>query len=569
MQPNDGEFVLGVWDGHDSGAALVQGGRVVVAINEERLSRRKLEVHFPHRAIRTCLDFAQLKTQDIRTIAYTTTDFAKTLTRTFPHLKEEYYQIRRRKKRPGMGTAWKKRLKYRLTPWKPNPLTRWWSDRVMQRALNSMGFEGYTLRCIDHHEAHAAGAYFSGFPQALVMTLDGIGDGLSGTVYRMQDGRLERLQAIPGTDSLGIFYEHVTNLMNMRELEDEGKVMALANFAYPIPDDQNPMLSLFRVDGGTIHAACSTLEMHRRLEKILWQYPAEQFCNLAQRTLEIYVLQLVTHWLATTRLNRVVLSGGVASNIKANRLIRNLPQVKDLFVFPHMGDGGQALGAACAVNNERTRISRYDANQFHLGLQYPSSEVENALKTSGLRYLKSPDIILATAERIAKGEIGLWFQGRMEYGPRALGARSILARPNSLRIKDDLNLRLKRRVWYQPFCPTMLEADARELLEDFDTASPDRFMTSAYRVKEDRRNSVIGVLNVDGTCRPQILADTSSRFGQLLLRIKDLTGCGVVLNTSLNIHGEPLACSPTDALRAFVDSGADFLAMEEYFVAKA
>src|SRR4051812_46260164 len=218
-------YVLGLWDGHDSGAALVRGDEVLFAINEERLTRRKLEVLFPENSIHACLEFAGLTPAAIQDVAYTTTDFAKTLTRTFPRLKEEYYQIRRRKIRPSLLTPIKKSIKYRLTQWMPSRWTRKLSDRVIRRHLAHLGFRDYRLHCVDHHSAHAGGALFSGFTEALVLTLDGIGDGLSGAVFKQNQGRLEKIGGIPGADSLGIFYEHVTNLMNMRELEDEGKVM--------------------------------------------------------------------------------------------------------------------------------------------------------------------------------------------------------------------------------------------------------------------------------------------------------------------------------------------------------
>jgi carbamoyltransferase len=564
------ELTLGIWDGHDSGAALVRGDQVVVAINEERLTRRKLEVLFPKHAILACLAYANASPGDIEDIAYTTTDFAKTLTRTFPSLKEEYYRIRRRKAAPTAFTAFKKSAKYRLTQLLPSRLTRVLSDRAVRRELAALGFKKFQLQCMGHHEAHAAGAYFSGFESAAVLTLDGIGDGLSGAVYRFEKGRLQLLATIPGAHSLGIFYEHVTNLMNMRELEDEGKVMALSNLAYPVPDAENPMLPWVRVEGMSLRVQWSPMELYRKLREVFWQFPSEQFCYMAQRTLELRAVELARNVMRETGLRKLVFSGGVASNIKVNRLIRNLPEVDDLFVFPHMGDGGQAVGAAALVAvGKGTSPTVLRANDFLLGPAYDEAQVEAVLKGSSFSYERPANIVEAAAERIAAGEIVFWFQGRMEYGPRALGARSILALPNSPKIRDDLNLKLKKRVWYQPFCPSILEEDAREMLEDFAQGSPDRYMTCAYVVKEAYRDRLSGILGFDGTCRPQIVpSGDSSRFTQLLKAVKAQTGLGVVLNTSMNIHGEPLACSPQDALRALGDSGAIIMVMEDYIVHK-
>ena len=563
------EYTLGVWDGHDSGAALVRGDEVVVAINEERLTRRKLEVLFPQNAILACLDYAKISPKDVEDIAYTTTDFAKTLTRNFPSLKEEYYRIRRRKAAPSVLTSFKKSVKYRLTQLFPSRWTRAASDWAVHRELAALGFHHFDLHCIDHHGAHAAGAFFSGFDPAAVLTLDGIGDGLSGSVYRFENGRLDLLSTIPGAGSLGIFYEHVTNLMNMRELEDEGKVMALSNLAYPVPDAENPMLPWVQVEGMSVRVAYSSLGLYRRLKEVFWQFPSEQFCYMAQRTLEQRAIELVQNVMRTTGLRQLVFSGGVASNIKVNRLIRNLPEVDDLFVFPHMGDGGQAVGAAVFFAAQKAKTRMFRANDFCLGPSYDDSQIEAALKRSSFTYERPPDIVEAAAERIASGEIVFWFQGRMEYGPRALGARSILALPNSLKIKDDLNLKLKKRVWYQPFCPSILEEDARDMLEDFAAGSPDRYMTCAYMVKETHREKLAGILGFDGTCRPQIVKDQTSLFGQLLGRVKRMTGVGALLNTSMNIHGQPLVCSPVDALRALEQSGGRWLAIGGYLVKKA
>lgn len=568
MTTSPRDCVLGVWDGHDSGAALLQGDRVLFAINEERLTRRKLEVHFPSRSIQACLEYAGCAPSDVADVAYSTTDLAKTLTRTFPGLKEKYYQIRRRKQPPSWLTPLQKRVKYRLTQFFPSRWTRALSDAVVRKRLRSMGFGDFRLHCVDHHAAHAAGAYFSGFDQALVLTLDGIGDGLAGALFRLGGGRLERMSTIAGRNSLGIFFEHVTHLMNMRELEDEGKVMALANFAYPVADADNPMLPMMRVEGLSIHTPYSSAEIYRRLKKILWQFPSEQFCYMAQRALEVRTVELMRQALQRVGLGRVVLSGGVASNIKMNRLIRTMPEVKDLFVFPHMGDGGQALGAAAWVNADRHRVDAYRLDNLFLGPAYDDSTIDAALRRSGFPFEQSENVVEAAAGLLAKGEIVFWFQGRMELGPRALGGRSILALPNSLKIKEDLNLKLKKRVWYQPFCPSMLEEDARQVLEDFSAGHPDRFMTCAYSVKQAYRDRLVGVLNVDGTCRPQIVSETQSRFARLLAKIKEKTGLGILLNTSFNIHSEPLVCSPEDALRAFARSGGVWLIMGGYLVHK-
>lgn len=558
-------YILGIWDGHDSGAAIIEENQILVALNEERLTRRKLEIHFPEQSIKECLNYLNLTPADITQVAVSTYDFSKTLARIFPYTKEEYYLIRRRKKVPGKISNLKKRAKYKLTEYGPSHLTKRISEMCVRKSLNRLGFNNYQVHLVDHHLCHAAAAAFcSGFVDCLVITIDGIGDALSGTFSTFSQGKLSRNSVISGKHSLGIFFEHVTNLMNMRELEDEGKVMALANYAYPISDAENPLLDFIKVDGLKVECTYSTLKMYNELKKILWRYPSEQFAYMAQRTIEVKILELVKNGLSATGFKKVALAGGVFSNIKVNMLIRTLPEMEGCFIFPHMGDGGLALGAALAANYDLNGISSYPLDAVFLGLGYSEELIKSALVASGLEYRYCENIEEETARLISEGYIVFWFQGRMEYGPRALGHRSILALPNSKRIRDLLNLRLKMRVWYQPFCPTMLEEDAQLLLEEYD--SPNRFMTMGYMVKDDKRDEVEGVISVDGSCRPQILQGNESQYGRLLTSVKRFTGRGVVLNTSFNIHGEPLVCSPEDAIDTLKRTRNDYLVMGNYLV---
>jgi len=342
-------------------------------------------------------------------------------------------------------------------------------------------------------------------------------------------------------------------------------VMALANYAYPVDDAQNPMMELIQVKGLSVRCSHASLGMYEALRKILWYYPSEQFAYMAQRTLEVKVLELAQNAMNTTGLNQLCLAGGLFSNVKVNRLLRLLPRVRRCFVFPNMGDGGLPLGAAFAANYQLNKIHHTPLKNLCLGPQYSDEEIEDTLKESGRSYKKSGDIVKETAEIIAAGGIVFWFQGRMELGPRALGARSILARPDSVDIKDILNLRLKKRVWYQPFCPSMLEEDAEEILEDYD-GNTNRFMTMAYMVREDMRDSVRGVINVDGSCRPQIVGEESSLYHQLLREVRKRTGHGILLNTSFNLHGEPIVCSPRDAVRTMIDTRNEYMAIGSFLV---
>ena len=561
--------ILGVWDGHDAGAALLVNGRVVAAVNEERYSRRKLEVQFPIRSIRACLDISGVAASAIDIVAGSTTDIAKTIERWLPWTKEQYYAVRRRQARFGMMAAIKSRAKYRLTEFGSNAMTRILNRVAVTRAIRGAGVDRARIALFDHHECHAvAAAAVCGARRCLVLTIDGLGDGLSSTVSVFEDGRLRRVAASPARDSLGVFFEHVTHLLNMRELEDEGKVMALADFAAPVADGLNPLLALVRVEAGQIRTARPGHALREPLRRLHWTYPNEQFAFMAQRTVEHACEQLARDAVRMTGVNRVALAGGVASNIKASRRVRLLPEVSSVHVFPHMGDGGLAVGAAIAAAVRSGDAIRDTLSDLGLGPEFSDQALAQALSQAQLGTRRPDDLESRVADLLVDGKVVLWFQGRMEYGPRALGHRSMLARPDQLELRDRLNLVQKRRVWYQPFCPTMLEADAARVLADWDGPS-NRHMTMAYLVAPDFRQALSGVTGVDGSCRPQVVAeDDSSRFGALLRGIRKRLGLGIVLNTSFNIHGEPLVCTPQEAVDVFDRSKADALAMGPFLVTR-
>jgi len=528
-----------------------------VAINEERLSRRKLETRFPHLAIQACLRHAHLQPKDIDTVAYCTLDVSKTLRRLFPSIQESYYKVRRRKGPYRVPRAGERTLKYWVQEKPGNRLTSWLSRRCIHSELVKLGFSHPSLVEVEHHAAHAAtAAHMSGFDAATVLTLDGLGDGLSATVNRYENGRLERLEPISAADSLGVFFEYVTDLLNMRMLEDEGKVMALATHAYPVPDEDNPLLGFFSVEGVRISAKYHRVRLHEELKKVLWRVPSEQFASMAQRTLEVHVLDWVRNAVRRTGLPCVAMSGGVAANIKVNMLIRDLPEVQELFVFPHMGDGG--LAAGCALHAAALAGQRcVPMRDVYLG---PDMDAPGpppvGIEVNDLD--DAAEMAIRAAERIADGEIILWFAGRMEYGPRALGHRSILARPDLPEIRERLNLQMKKRVWYQPFCPSILDEDAAALLER-SAGRPNRFMTVGYRAKPDSRERLQAILGADGSCRPQFVADDGTPYALLIKAVKEKIGLGCVLNTSMNIHGEPLVATIDQAWCLMSSHGFKYL----------
>jgi carbamoyltransferase len=554
--------ILGIWDGHDAGAALLVDGRLVAAVNEERFTRRKLEVRFPHASIDACLALGHLEARSVDVVAVSTSDIAKTLTRVFPSAKEQYYRVRRRKVDAGVSAAITRRLKQRLTQFGPLRLSTSISRRAIASELRQNGIGATRLEIFDHHECHAwCAVSVSAAPSCAVITIDGLGDGLSATTNVYRDNRLTRLTASSAAHSLGVFFEHVTMLLNMRELEDEGKVMALADYTAPVADSDNPLLGLLTVDDGRIRAVSTGPALERRLKRMHWRCSNEQFAQMAQRVVEVACADIARDAVQRSGESALAVAGGVASNIKATRAMRLTAGVRAVSVFPHMGDGGLALGAAIACARAHGEPLSIELSHLDLGPEYSPEQMESALSSRGLTYMKPACIESAVTDLLARDAIVLWFQGRMEYGPRALGYRSVLARPDRPILRDRLNRVLKRRAWYQPFCPTVLESEAPRLFEDWDGMT-NPHMTMAYMVREQHREVMAGVIGLDGSCRPQIVPDAGSGpFARLLHQMRARIGVGAVLNTSCNVHGEPLVCTPEDAVDVYLRSGADAIAI--------
>jgi carbamoyltransferase len=314
--------------------------------------------------------------------------------------------------------------------------------------------------------------------------------------------------------------------------------------------------------------------MAAEVERVAWFWPREQVCYMAQRTLELLVPKIAESVITQVETGNLGYAGGVASNIKVNRLIRTNPRVKRLFVCPHMGDGGLALGAAWAASARRGVVPR---PLDHLFLGSGSNgqqdgidqQVIAALEGHSIPVQRCMDIVANTARLIADGKVVMWYQGAMELGPRALGHRSILARADSTRIKDDLNLRLKRRVWFQPFCPSMLTSEARRLLSDFRGPDENPFMTCGFLVRPEHLATLQGVIGPDGSCRPQMVRDDDrTLYTELLKELKRVTGVGVLLNTSFNLHGEPLVNTVSEAVNTWIRSGVDYLVIEDMLLRK-
>jgi carbamoyltransferase len=556
-------YVLGVWDGHDAGAALIDDDRVVYAANEERFTKRKLEIGFPSNSVMAAVEYAGLKPADIKHVAFSTTELAKTMERVVPSMRERYYLLRRRKvPRPRYEDFWLG-MKYTLTGIGILPGCNAVSSSWIARNLRHLGFRDFKLHVVEHHLAHAATAAFTGEESQgsrLVITLDGLGDGLSGSVSTLENGRLERRMAIRARDSLGIFFEQVTHIVGMRELEDEGKVMAMADYSYPFDYESNRMKDFFRLEGTILNARYGARKQYSLLRSMAWQMPREQFSYMAQQLVESMLVKLVSNAVDRFGIGDVAFAGGVFANVKANMKVRRLENVKHWYIFPHMGDGGIAMGSALQASHELTGASHFRFNAY-LGNGYTDEETENIVRADRQfthEHEEPSEQAKHAAELLEQGNYIFWSQGRMEYGPRALGNRSIIAPAGSVSVKDKLNMYVKKREWFQPFAPSMLETDAAKVLE-YDGKGADRFMTMAYMVRPEMHGATVSVVNVDHSARPQIVGGENPLYAGLLQEVKRRIGIGVVLNTSFNLHGYPIVMDPADALKVMKSTNTKYM----------
>ncbi|MDE1851614.1 MAG: hypothetical protein KGH69_02920 [Candidatus Micrarchaeota archaeon] len=574
--------VLGIGDAHDSGAAMVGNGSVVCAVNEERFTRNKNEFGFPYDSVRHIHGLGQ----DTDAIALAWIGGNALISRLVPRWGSLRRRMWRREvpkpSRIGMHLS---NLAYRLIQ-DQHPRKMWElagayvGMRTVRKRLGGISKElaGKKVYMMEHHLAHASSAYYtSGFKEALVITLDGAGDGLSGTVSVGSNGDITRLAEFRASASLGILYGAATIACDMRYGEDEGKLMSLAAYSYPKRIDELARICRYDARSRQLVSDIGTrnefLLAEYMKDHILSHVEREQFAYAVQAHVEEQVLKIVKQWIEETGIHNVAVAGGFFSNVITNMMIERLPEVKSLFVFPHMGDGGLSLGAAAGIDFMLN--GKFNARQIesaYFGPSYTDGQVGKAVNEAvrenpqELEYEEVSDPARHAADLIAENRIILWFQGPMEYGPRALGNRSVLALPSDPENRNRINLIIKKRPYYQPFASTVLEEDAEELLQDY--AHANRFMTGANVVREEYRLAMSAASHVDHTTRPQILGDENPMYRRLIEHVRRMTGTGAVLNTSLNKHGKPMVMRPEDALWTLMNTGADTLVIGKFVVRK-
>jgi carbamoyltransferase len=432
-------------------------------------------------------------------------------------------------------------------------------------------------RFIDHHEAHAWSAYgLSGFDDAAVLVVDGHGAWQATSLYHGRGNKLTRHRAIAYPNSLGSFYTTFTQLLGFEANSDEWKVMGLAAYAQPGPnlddviDTSGPIYKLNKRAVRASPGAKAFLEARFGLQRNADEGFTDEDKALAasvQQATETAMLRLVEETVRQTGCRRLCLAGGVAMNSKANGVILRSGLVDEIFVQPAATDDGTALGAAMAPQIRRAgRPINARMEHAYLGPSYSDAQVARVLTDARVEHVETEHVERISARLLSEGFVLGWFQGQMEFGPRALGARSILGDPRDAATRDRVNASVKFREEWRPFAPSCLEERAHEF---FEPAAASPFMILTFTVKPEKRALIPAVTHVDGSARVQTVArDTNERYWRLISEFDRLTGIPIVLNTSFNLKGEPIVCSPQDALRTFYTSGLDFLVMGNRIVAK-
>lgn len=595
-------IVLGINPGWDSTAALAIDGEIVAAVEEERLSRVKMHLGFPRRAIAEVLRIAGVDASDVDRVAFSFVDYlsahpaiTQLLLRDdgFPFDPENQLEPAKVVRSllsvvgaPGVVTSGFGKASGRFVEQ---------NSATYLGVLEELGIRVGELTPVDHHLSHAASAYYcSRFDDCLVVTADGCGDGHSATVSLGRGGEISRLAGSGEDHSPGFLYSSVTSFLGFRAHRHEGKITGLAAYGDPqaCHEDFQPCLDV-SADGQSLVCGLadetSWLASARHLARLpsrryyrkpvlnayedhyrrtLEDSSREDIAAGVQARLEQVMRDYLQPILRRTGARKLALAGGVFANVKLNQRLYELPEVDEVYVHPNMGDGGNAVGSALRVcHEEGFNGSTAAMPDVYLGPSFSDREIEAELQRRGMPFSRHEDVESEIASRIASGKVVGRFEGRMEYGPRALGNRSILASPTDREINDVLNARL-HRTEFMPFAPSVLAEDADEYFGLSNGSSrAAEFMTITCDVDAKWRERIPAVTHVDDTARPQLVRkEANPSYHRVLTEFKKQTGLSAIVNTSFNVHEQPIVCTPADACTAYEQGSVDTLAIGRYLV---
>jgi carbamoyltransferase len=562
-------YILGLHNDEDSGVALLKDGQILDVVNEERLNRTKLFQGFPELALAHVLDKHGLALADIDHFVYgwhgrrnDYPDYARRLARRIVTGMQE---------NPAVGGLLIERVD---TEFLRDAETR----DLFEARMAALGIPASRIVYLDHHQSHSWGTFAcSPFDESLVFTFDGRGDLKSTTVsYADSNTGIRELDYLLSMDSIGFLYGQITHYLGYKPHRHEGKVTGLA--AYGKPERSLPLFRrLLAFEDGAIHARLGMYRpfytrLHPELVAELDKLSREDIAAGLQTHCEDLVTQHVAHWRAKVDRpgNRnICLSGGVAANVKINQRVAELKGVDRVFVFPHMGDGGLPLGSACYQHFLATGQAKVSLPHVYFGPSYGDDAVLDELQKRGsaVEWTRLEDRVASTVEDLAANRVVGWFDGRMEFGPRALGARSIMFHTRDASVNDWLNKRM-RRTEFMPFAPVTPHEYAAECYAGWradDLCTP--FMTKTFDCTPAFKAVHKAVVHVDGTARPQtVTVERNGDYYRVVKAYCTRTGERALINTSFNAHEEPIVCSPRDAVNSLLDDVVDVLVLGNYRV---
>ncbi len=583
---------------HDSAAALLGDGEILAAAQEERFTRKKHDAGFPGNAVQFCLDEAGIKLTDVADVVF----YDKPLVK-FERLLETYLAYAPHGFRSFIAAmpVWLKEKLYLKS--------------TLKKELAALGDckkqDLPDLLFAEHHQSHAASAFFpSPYEKAAVLCLDGVGEWATTSAWLGEGNQLKALWEIDFPHSLGLLYSAFTYYTGFRVNSGEYKLMGLAPYGEPKYVDliMDNLLDLkddgtFRLDMSYFNYATGLTMTNDKFAKLFGAPARTPETELSQKEMDIarsiqavteeVVLRLARTLKKETGVDYLCLAGGVALNCVANGVLLRENIFKDIWIQPAAGDAGGALGAAQVVwyekyNGER-KINKHDSMKgSYLGPKYNDEQIEADLDKIGAKYARLEDAKLMPelADILAEEKVVGWFQGHMEFGPRALGGRSIIGDPRSQKMQSVMNLKIKYRESFRPFAPSILAEDVSEY---FVQDRPSPYMLIVAPVQEKHRlpmteeqqklfgieklnvprSSLPAITHVDYSARIQTIhRETNPRYHALISAFKDKTGCPVLVNTSFNVRGEPIVCTPEDAYRCFMRTEMDYLVIENYLLAK-
>jgi len=553
---------------HDSAACLLQDGKVIAACHEERFTRIKHDENLPINAVDFCLEEANISIDDIYCIAYYEKPILK-----FDRILNTFIKTVPKGFIP---------FKMALKSWLKEKL---WVQSIIKNKLN---FKGEIKFC-KHHESHAASSYFSSpFQEAAFLTIDGVGEKATTTFGVAKDNKLTTLKEIQFPHSLGLLYSAFTYYCGFKVNSGEYKLMGLAPYGKPVYTDVIKEYLIHMQPDGSFTLNMDYFGFEYSLKMI-----NQKFCNLfgaaerlphedmtdfykniaasIQKVTEEILIDLAQHVKSVTQQENICLAGGVALNCVANSVLQHSNIFKNYWVYPASGDGGTAVGAALLVwhqhlNNIKTPQKDLLQNHSYLGPDYSNEEVIEELNKHGIKYteLTEKELIDKTAELIRNKSVVGWFAGKSEFGPRALGNRSILASPHFEDMQKHLNLKIKKREGFRPFAPIVMEEHAQDW---FDMTQPSKTMLFTYPCKQAAK--IPSCAHVDNSARVQTInGEDNKKIHTLLNACYAKTGIPILINTSFNVRGEPIVNSPIDAIRCFFNTDMDVLVLENALILK-